>query len=450
MARVLDAEAIARLGAQAQVDLRATPPPAGAQPQTEIQKSGTLSRTGATLVETLATTVGQTTVMDVYGEPALTLVVTTPRKISAQGRETLQFASLSLGLAGGLLLATLLVVLRRSVLDPLSRLTAQVTALGTNDDFSVRLHLARRDEIGVLAREFDRMVENLAEARQRLLEQSYKSGIAEMASGVLHNIGNAITPLGVKLGNLKEVLHQAPVEEVDLAIAELADPATEPRRRSDMQGFVELASQELATLVRRTSQDLDGIQTQVDHVQQILAEQQRFSRAERVIEAVAVLPLIQETIRLLSENVRECLRVEVDPGVQQVGPVRATRVVLQQVISNLLINAAEAVADCRRQQPSGRVRISAAEEMREGVPMVHLRFADNGAGIPAENLPRIFTRGFSTKSRGSGMGLHWSANTVIALGGRMYAESAGPDQGACLHVLLPQAGTRQESLGNAA
>jgi two-component system NtrC family sensor kinase len=74
---------------------------------------------------------------------------------------------------------------------------------------------------------------------------------------------------------------------------------------------------------------------------------------------------------------------------------------------------------------------------------VHLRVVDNGIGIGPEHLPRIFERGFSTKSRpSSGLGLHWCAVTVTAMGGRLYAESPGVGQGACLHLLLPQAGSQ--------
>jgi C4-dicarboxylate-specific signal transduction histidine kinase len=236
---------------------------------------------------------------------------------------------------------------------------------------------------------------------------------------------------------------------MDLAAGELADPATDPGRRADVQDFVALAGRELAQLVRRTSREVDGIQEQVSHVQLILADQQRFSRAERVIESVALPRLLEETVRLLPEALRDGVRVEVDPEVHQTPPVRTSRVALQQVLTNLLINAAEAVAEAGRPGP-GLVRVSAQEEVRDETPVVHLRFADDGAGIAPEHLPRIFESGFSTKGRGSGMGLHWCANTVVALGGRLYAESDGPGRGACLNLLLPRAVPQKSDLEDAA
>ena len=73
----------------------------------------------------------------------------------------------------------------------------------------------------MLAREFDRMVERVAESRTQLVDQSFQAGFAELAKGVLHNLGNAMTPIGVRLANLGERLREAPAEDADLAVAEL-------------------------------------------------------------------------------------------------------------------------------------------------------------------------------------------------------------------------------------
>ena len=439
MARRVGEADVARLGAQARVDLSLSAPAPGAQPLAVTQEPGRLAQTPIGLTRSAHSLVGETTLMDIGGRPALTLRVTTPRAISARGREALWTSSLSLAVVGGLVMLTLVLLLRRIVLDPLSRLTAHASSLGAGDDLDLRLNIGRKDELGVLADAFDRMMERLAQARQRLLEQSYRAGVAEMASGVLHNLGNAVTPIGVKLTRLQGALREAPVEEVDLALAELAQPGADPDRRRDMQDFLQLAGQELAGLVRRLTRDLGEVQTQVEHVQQILVDQERFSRAERVMESVAVYPLLEETVRLLPDALRARAEIELDPGLRELRPVQASRVALQQIVSNLVINAAEAMPAPRQSGPPGRLHLSGAEELNGEVPMVHLRFADNGSGISAEALPRIFEPGFSTKSRGSGTGLHWTANSVRALGGRISAESAGVGLGACLHLCLRQA-----------
>ena len=105
-------------------------------------------------------------------------------------------------------------------------------------------------------------------------------------------------------------------------------------------------------------------------------------------------------------------------------------------MSNLLANAAEAIVESGEER--GRVQVSVGRESLHEVEMVRLRVRDNGGGIAPENLNRVFERGFSTKPGGArGLGLHWCANSIAALKGRMFAESEGIGKGACLHVVIP-------------
>ncbi|MGF1642477.1 MAG: CHASE4 domain-containing protein [Thiotrichales bacterium] len=450
MGRLLNNNSVSRIASQTRINLHVRRAVETAvtieatQPSTDLA----LSRTPIQITQTPAAQRGETTLTDLHGQPGITLIVDTPREITAQGANALRFASLSTALAGTLALVLMLVLLRRTVFEPVARLTAHATALGAHDDLNGRLNLNRSDEIGTLAREFDRMVDRLAETRQRLLEQSYQSGVAEMASGVLHNIGNAVTPLGVKLATLQQDLRYAPVEDMALARAELADPTTPLERRDDLEQFLNLAADEVSDLVRRTAQALETVQSQVDHVQSILIDQQRFSRAERVLESLLIDQVVTETVRLMPENLRTVVTVEIGPSLANLTPVRASRVALQQVINNLLINAAESIRESGQSAATGRIRIEARTDPETAT--VHLCFEDNGVGIAPEHLTHLFERGFSTKARGSGMGLHWSANTISAMGGRLLAESAGAGLGARLRLHLPIANDNQESLGKAA
>ena len=122
------------------------------------------------------------------------------------------------------------------------------------------------------------------------------------------------------------------------------------------------------------------------------------------------------------------------------GAVVGARAALQQVATNLLVNAAESILSI--DIDTGRVIVTAAQEEVQDRLMAHLQIEDNGAGIQPENLEQLFKRGFSTKDRnGSGHGLHWSANTVQTLNGRLTAQSEGVGCGACLHIWLPLAQT---------
>ena len=121
------------------------------------------------------------------------------------------------------------------------------------------------------------------------------------------------------------------------------------------------------------------------------------------------------------------------------GKSTVARTVLRLILQNLIINAADAVRDAGRD--TGVLRV-AAEIIREPAgEQLHLHCKDNGVGIPKDNLERVFDRGFSTKSRDTnyGIGLHWCANAIAALGGRIWAASEGPGLGASMHLMVPLA-----------
>src|SRR4029453_7566242 len=263
--------------------------------------------------------------------------------------------------------------------------------------------------------EFDRNKEPLLEARQRLIDQSFVSGKADMAAGILHNLGNAITPISVRLNTLSDRIKGAPLADVESAVGELESGAA-PERRDDLARFVELAARELVEMLRDALEDVHSIGAQVAHVQQILTEQERYSRAGWVLEGVEMETVDRQAADGLSPELQWVVTVTIDPSVGEIGAVRGTHVEIQQVVGNLVLNAAESVRSQRA--TGGSIVVRAAREMADGKAMAHLTFEDNGAGIEPLHLQQIFERRFSTKQRGSGLGLHWSANALAALGGR--------------------------------
>jgi two-component system, NtrC family, sensor kinase len=376
---------------------------------------------------------------DIYGQPIMTLRVDLPREVTRRGYAAVRYAATYLALAAVLVLILLVVALNRSILTPLALVTRHAVALGKDQDLTTRLDLSGKDEIGVLAREFDRMVMRVAESRTQLVDQSYQAGLGELAKGVLHNLGNAMTPIGVRLATVSERLRLAPAEDAGEALAELRRGTADEARRADLEEFVQLACRELAHTVKASREDLAVMQRQTTVVQTALVEQMRTARNEHVIESVRLTELIAQSLEIVPDACRQRLVIDTDETLRKVGVVRVARTVLRLVLQNLIINAADAVRDAGRDQ--GRLRVSAAIVSEVDRRQLHLQCQDDGVGIPAENLERVFEKGFSTKSRetNQGIGLHWCANAINALGGRIWAASDGPGRGASLHVLVPLA-----------
>jgi two-component system NtrC family sensor kinase len=377
---------------------------------------------------------------DIFGKPALLLQVKAPRLISAEGGIVNRHARFALAIGALLILLVLLVGLRRLVLRPIAELIEHADEVGRHDDLSVRLDIDRDDELGELAQKFNEMVERLAEARKALVEQSHQAGIAELASGVLHNIGNAITPIKVRVANIESGLRGAPTAELDMALNELANVRTPADRRADLREFTDLAAREFGTLLTTTVEQIGGIARQIDHVQKILNDQESVSRANRVLRPVDVAKLAGDAVKLLGPEVLSSLQVDIDPSVEAVDKVMGSPVALQQVVVNLLKNSAESIRACTPQPKVGRITLSATAESQSGRDMIGICVRDNGGGIAAENLSRIFERGYTTKSRPtSGRGMHWCSITATALGGQITIDSAGLGQGATVSLWLPQA-----------
>jgi signal transduction histidine kinase len=261
--------------------------------------------------------------------------------------------------------------------------------------------------------------------------------MSELSRGVLHNIGNAMTPLGVRLARLKSRLQSAPRADIERALSERTLESNDAARQSDLDEFLRLSAAELAEIVAQADEDVAVIERQAGIVQTALSEQLRSTRTSTVVESTDLPALIAQSLEIVPDAARELIDIELDHSVQSVGAIRIPRTVLRLVLQNLIINAAEAIRAAGREH--GSVRLTAALHEANNRQNLELECHDNGVGIAPENLERVFERGFSTK-RGTGnlgIGLHWCATAVNALGGRMWASSAGPEQGATLHLLLP-------------
>ena len=410
----------------------------GARARVELSMVPTHPSSGASqLVETDTMTQISQSFTDIYGKPLLTLRVEVPREIVAHGRTVVTYAAGCLIGTGVAALILLVVVLNRVVLAPLDRVTRLAVAIGEGTDLTARLDMPGSDEMAVLAREFDRMVERLADSRRQLVDQSFQAGFAELAKGVVHNLGNAMTPLGVRLSKLGERLRDVPVADVELAAAELAKEVHGSQRYADLQEFLHLGCREMRSVLNDVQADVMVIQRQSVVVQTALADLMRSTRNEHVVESIRLPDLVSQTLEIVPDACRQRLEVEADESLRRVGVVRVARTVLRLVLQNLIINAADSVRDAGRDR--GVLRFAAEIVRGSDHDQLHLCCEDDGVGIEKINLERVFDHGFSTKSRATnhGIGLHWCANAIAALGGRIWAASDGPGHGASMHLMLP-------------
>ena len=375
---------------------------------------------------------------DIAGSPALVLETSYARSISAAGDSMVNYV---LALMGGVLGITglaILLMLNGTVLKPVARLMDRVLeARGATSRLKAEKGDSRDgapDEIAILSAEFERTLAQLEETRNRLVEQSFYTGAAELVGGMTHNVRNALTPISIKLWHIGRALDMAHLDKMEAAVAKVAEAAADRRDCELAVTYLKACMEHLRTSHSTIETDLSVIGDQATHIEQIFYDHERFSRAKRQVETIDVVGVIEEASKLLQHG--DAVKIEIAAGIGKLPQVRGHHVVLTQVFGNLVVNAEEAIMAGGR--TAGKIMIDGKVVTSDGSDMVELHFTDDGQGIPEDKLDRIFERGYSTRrAHSGGIGLHWCANSLAGMGGGIWATSEGIGRGATMVVRLP-------------
>ena len=273
-----------------------------------------------------------------------------------------------------------------------------------------------------------------AEMQRELLALSRMAGMAEIATGVLHNVGNVLNSLNVSVSVVGEQLRGSRVRGLHKSV-ELyaAHPGGLPAFLATPKGkllpeYFASVSKQLAAENGRMLDELGSISRNVEHIKAIVATQQNYTRATGIQEDVSIEELVEEALRMGESSFAKhgiAIRRNFEPGVR----VSTDRHKLLQILVNLVSNARHALTGIP--EP---ILIATVAATSLGVTIA---IEDTGVGIPAENLERIFAHGFTTKPEGHGFGLHSSANTARELGGSLEVSSAGTGHGAKFTLTVP-------------
>lgn len=351
-----------------------------------------------------------------------------PRDMSLLGRRVLLLAAAGSTLLLLLVLMVLRRVIDRLVLRPLGRVERHMQHVRASGSLSELPGDARRDEIGALGRSLNAMLGQLNALRERIEAQSFALGRSESAVAVMHNIRNALVPVSTILG--QGVAQPPPIDRtmLDRALGELALGEVDGARRRKLAAFVVAAIDAQACARDAQRRELQVGREAMAHALEIIGEQQAGSHERPVSERCDVGEIVARNaaIARYSEGVSIAFSF---PGERHM--VLANRVIMSQVIGNLLGNAAEAIAATGRDH--GSIAVTVIEE--DGATAVHIR--DDGEGFAPGAAATLFRRGFSTRSHKSGgLGLHWCANAMTAMEGGISLSSEGPGRGSVAVLTL--------------
>ena len=284
-----------------------------------------------------------------------------------------------------------------------------------------------------------RTEQELAETYKTLVDASRVAGMAEVATGVLHNVGNVLNSINVSTNVLAESLHHSRVGSVAKLSALLHERAgdlggflTVDPRGQRILPYLDTLADHLTGEQQRLLSELESLRRNVDHIKDIVSMQQNYAKVIGVVELLSPVDLFEDALRM---NAAALSRhdIEVVRNFQPTAPVRVERHKVLQILINVIRNAKYAVDDGGQAVRRLVLRIEPAGGM------VRFGISDNGVGIPPENITRIFSHGFTTRKDGHGFGLHSSALAAQEMGGTLKAQSDGPGRGATFLLELPGA-----------
>jgi signal transduction histidine kinase len=278
----------------------------------------------------------------------------------------------------------------------------------------------------------------LDRAHKQLVDASRKVGMAEVATGVLHNVGNVLNSVNVSATLINDRLHQSRIHSfaqasalIEERIGDLATFFTQDPKGKKLPSYLKALSHALIQEHRSVQAEVESLRKNVEHIKVIVAMQQGYARVGGALEESDPKDVMEDAIQI------DCVgyeqeQIQLIREYQAVPRVSVDRHKVLQILVNLLSNARHALEHTAKGERQVILSI-----FPDGADRVCFRVRDNGSGIKPHNLNRIFNQGFTTRKNGHGFGLHSGANAAKEMHGSLSVKSDGPGKGASFTLELP-------------
>jgi PAS domain S-box-containing protein len=279
--------------------------------------------------------------------------------------------------------------------------------------------------------------EELERVHKQLMIASRQAGMAEVATNVLHNVGNILNSVNISASLVTERVKTSKAPGVSRVAALLqekgaavGDFLANDERGKRLPEYLTSLGEQLMSDQKMALEELASLRDNLEHIKDTVAMQQSYAKLCGVTETVAVVDLVEDSLRL---NAGAFVRhgVTLRREFNEVPPITVDKHKVLQILVNLVRNAKYACDESGRTDKLITLRVETAPAG------VRICVIDNGVGIPAENMSRLFTHGFTTRVDGHGFGLHSGALAAQELGGSLRVTSDGPGLGAAFILELP-------------
>lgn len=374
---------------------------------------------------------------DIRHQPIIVVRAKAERKISKTGSTAMASGAILDATMGFFVLLCLILILNQIVLRPIKELTEHTRKTGADENFRARLDSKRQDEFGALGRGFDQMMIRLETARGELLETARTAGKSELATGILHNVGNVLNSVNISASLVGQRLDDLCIGDLERLTdvlrqhsADLSTFLTEDPRGKHIEPFLGALVQQLKEERGSIRDEVQSLTDGIEHICELIKSQQGIAKKTSLLEFTNLAERFDEALMITQKAQGESSQLVVIKRYEQLPEIEIDKHRLLEILVNLIQNARQATSG-----PSQEVLL----ELRQAEDgMIALSVADNGCGIAKEDLVRIFSMGYTTRDDGHGFGLHSCANVAKEMGGSLRVESDGVGRGACFTLEVPE------------
>lgn len=380
------------------------------------------------------------TLNDYRGRPDFLVRANHERQISSAGRIAVNYAIISTLAAGFIILFVMMGLLQKTVLSPISLLTRHAVQIGKTEDFRAKLNLKRGDEIGTLSNEFNQMMEKLESARAALVDTARTAGKSEIATGILHNVGNLLNSVNISAGLLVEKVNGMRTKDLEKLSGILQEHATDlanfiqsDPRGKHLQPALSALSQHMGAQRTSMAKELGSLTDGIECIRELVKSQQSFAIQASIEEPASLSEQVEKAVRLTEKAGGTDKELKVNYQFAKVPDLLVDKHKLLEILVNVIQNARQAM-EMAPENPR-QLTIQIEEKVND---RILISITDSGVGIAPENLVKVFNLGFTTKPNGHGFGLHSAANAATEMGGSLTARSDGAGKGATFMLEIPK------------
>ena len=302
------------------------------------------------------------------------------------------------------------------------------------------LHLSEIQVLCFFIRNISLRIETenaLAKAQQELVEIAHNAGMAELATGVLHDVGNLLNSINVSCDLMLESLNSSLVDSLDKVNNQVSKQddiskylTEDPKGKQIPQLYQKIGS-ELKNEKNLLISEAKNLQDKIKIVKDVITTQQMYAKVGVHEEEISIWDLIQDSLAIFKSTI-DSNTLKLDETIKALPKIKIQKSKLVHILLNLIKNAWDALIGVN-DRPK-RIYIFGEVESDE---FLSLYIQDNGCGIKEENMRKIFTHGFTTKDSGHGFGLHNCANLMTEINGKIYVQSEGENKGATFKLIIP-------------